>query len=604
MNLGKHRKQVVLVAATAALSLALLITLTASGAGAPPAGDEEFGIIADASNSFLNSNSVIYMDPPTLMAMLDDNGDGVIDGNDNPTNDPLVIDVRANDAYQGTAGNMGNAGHIPGAINIAYKDIDKPASLTTIQSELAKHCNKTIVLACYSGHTDKLSEMALGSLARAGYFGSLPPDVTALKWGNLGWNTPSEPAVLAEVTGPGSIYSHAYGIETTPHALPTTPNPYPVIDNTTSTDPAEITRVAEDLSLNLAGGPFIFPGTGTGQINDTNIANYTVIDLRTPAEYAAGHITGAYNIPYQQLFAKDGAGDYTNLLSVDTSKPVVVYENGQQEANAASISMNALGIRNAGAKTVSLRYGVASWNNTLGMKFAPNTEEHSYPVVAGAAPGGLTYNGGCIAPPAAGDRYYYTPWYDSTAAWGMKAWVVMTNMTDHAITAEVIIGGASKGSETIPSGGHLEKMYANANGGPAAVRVPNGLVSGDKLTVSERTLYQNSFNETMFGDAATAGSSYAWAWYDNNAAWGMMGDWIAIVNVDSSDATVDVFVGDLTTPKTTKTVAPGQTQAFQITPTMTGGPVKVVAQSGKKILATQRVLYLNSFNEVLGNPLP
>ncbi|MHB8860023.1 MAG: rhodanese-like domain-containing protein [Thermoleophilia bacterium] len=540
------------------------------------------------------------------MAMLDDNGDGVIDGNDNPTNDPLVIDVRANDAYQGTAGVMGNAGHIPGAINIAYKDIDKPASLATIQTELAKHCNKTIVLACYSGHTDKLAEMALGSAARAGYFGDLPPDVTALKWGNLGWDTPSEPSVLAEVTGPGSIYVHTYPIETTPHALPAA-GAYPVIDNTTSTDPAEITRVAEDLSLTATVPPFIFPGTGTHSgvtdINDTNVGAYTVIDLRTPGEYAAGHITGAYNIPYQQLFAKDVAGDYTNLLKIDISKPVVVYENGQQEANAASIGLNALGIRNAGTPTRSLRYGLVSWNNTLGMKFAPNTEEHSYPVVAGAAPGGLTYNGGCIAPPAAGDRYYYTPWYDSTTAWGMKAWVVMTNMTDHAVTAEVTIGGASKGSETIPSGGHLEKMYANANGGPAAVRVPDGLVSGDKLTVSERTLYQNSFNETMFGDAATAGSSYAWAWYDNNAAWGMMGDWIAIVNVDSSDAMVDVYVGDLTTPKTTKTVAPGQTQAFQMTPAMTGGPVKVVAQGGKKILATQRVLYLNSFNEVFGNPL-
>ena len=591
-----------MVVATAALSIALLITLTASGAGAPPLGDEEFGVIADASNSFMNSNPVLYMDPPALMALLDDNGDGVIDANDNPSNDPLVIDVRSADAYNGTNATGMGAGHIPGAINIAYKDIDKPASLATIKSELDKHCNKTIVLACYSGHTDKLAEMALGSLAQAGYFA---PTVVALKWGNLGWNTPAEPSVLAEVdpASPTRIYQQTYSIDMVSHALPA-PGAYPVIDNTTSTDPGEIVRMAEDLSLTATAPPFIFPGTGTGQVNDTNIATYTVVDVRSAAEYAAGHIPGAVNIPYQQLFAKDGAGDYTNLLSVDITKPVIVYSNGQQEANSASIGMNALGIRNASTPTKSLRYGIASWNNTLGMKFNPVSEKHSYPILTGSAPGGLTYNGGCIASPAAGDRYYYTPWYDSTTAWGMKAWVVMTNMTDHAITAEVTIGGASKGSETIPSGGHLEKMYANANGGPAVVRVPNGLVSGDKLTVSERTLYQNSFNETMFGDASTAGSVYAWAWYDNNAAWGMMGDWIAIVNVDSSDATVDVFVGDLTTPKVTKTVAPGQTQAFQITPTMSGGPVKVVAQGGKKILATQRVLYLNSFNEVFGNPLP
>ncbi len=385
-----------------AISLVLVAIVVTSGAAAPPPGDEEFGIIADNSNAFLNSNPIIYIDPPALMALLDDNGDGVIGGaGDNPSNDPLVIDVRANNAYQGTAGDMGNAGHIPGAINIAFKDIVKPASLATITTELAKHCNKTIVLVCYSGHTDKLSEMALGSVAQAGYFGSPAPTVTALKWGNLGWNTPSEPGVLAEVDplSPTNIYQQTYSIDMVAHALPPAAA-YPVINNTASTEPAEITRVADDLSLNITGAPFIYPGLAAGQVNDANIGTYTVVDVRSAADYAAGHIPGAVNIPYQQLFAKDGGGDYTNLLKVDRSKQIIVYENGQQEANAAAIGMNALGICNgtcnsAVTKTVSLRYGIASWNNTLGMKFNTATEEHSYPVVAGASPGGPTYAASC-----------------------------------------------------------------------------------------------------------------------------------------------------------------------------------------------------------------
>ncbi|MHB8159273.1 MAG: rhodanese-like domain-containing protein, partial [Thermoleophilia bacterium] len=396
MSTRKIKKPISGLVVMVALSLVLMVIMATNGAAAPPLGDEEFGTIADAGNALLNSNPILYIDPPALMALLDDNNDGVIDGSDNPANDPLVIDVRANNAYQGTAGGMGNAGHIPGAINIGYKDIVKPASLAMIRSELAKHANKTIVLACYSGHTDKLSEMALGSVAQAGYFGSPVPTVTALKWGNLGWNTPSEPSVLAEVdpASPTRIYQQLYSIETTPHALPAAAA-YPVINNTTSTEPAEITRVAEDLSLTATVPPFIFPGTGAGQVNDTNIGSYTVIDVRSAADYAAGHITGAVNIPYQQLFAKDGGGDYTNLLSVDRSKPVIVYENGQQEANAAAIGMNALGIRNAGTATKSLRYGIASWNYNYGMKFDTATEEHSYPVVAGAAPGGLTYAASC-----------------------------------------------------------------------------------------------------------------------------------------------------------------------------------------------------------------
>ncbi len=401
--MGKHLRLTCLV--MFALSLVIGLSLVASGSAAPPPGDGQFGIIADATNAYLSLAPTIpvnvagtnYMDTQTLMALLDDNGDGTIGPGDNPANDPLVIDVRAADAYTGTNTTGMGAGHIPGAIPITtytYKDIVKPANLLYIRQQLALHANKTIVLACYSGHTDKMAEMALGAVAEAGYFGTPAPTITALKWGNLGWNSAAEPGVLAEVTsGSKDIYVHTYGIETTPHPLPA-PGAYPLINNTTSTEPAEITRVADDLSEYASNPPFIFPGTATGQINDTNIGNYTVVDVRSSADYAAGHITGAVNIPYQQLFAKDPGGNYTNLLSIDTSKPVIVYANGQQESNAAVIGLNALGIRNASAPTKGLRYGLAAWNYNYGMMFQ-TAEEHNYPIVTGSAPGGLTYSATC-----------------------------------------------------------------------------------------------------------------------------------------------------------------------------------------------------------------
>ncbi|MHB0867274.1 MAG: fibronectin type III domain-containing protein [Thermoleophilia bacterium] len=202
------------------------------------------------------------------------------------------------------------------------------------------------------------------------------------------------------------------------------------------------------------------------------------------------------------------------------------------------------------------------------------------------------------------DRYYYLPWYDSTTSDGLSAWICIANMTNHAITGvEVNIGGTSKGTQDIPSGGHLELKYDNAIGGPAFVRIPAGITSGDKLTVSERTLYKNSFNENLAVDKADAGSSYAFTWYDNNAGWGMMGDWIGIVNVDTTDAIVDVYINDMVTPAITRTVTPGAVSIFQMPTTITSGPVKVVAQGGKKIITSQRVLYLNSFNEIMGDKL-
>ena len=492
------------LALVACTGLVLLVFFAVTSAAAPPPGDEEFSTIADASNAYMNSfGPVNYIDPPALMALLDDNNDGVIDSSDNPANDPLVIDVRANNAYQGTAGGMGNAGHIPGAINIAYKDIVKPANLEIIRSELAKHANKTIVLACYSGHTDKLSEMALGAVAQAGYFGTPAPVVTALKWGNLGWNTPSEPSVLAEVTpGPSDIYVHSYGIETTPHALPA-PGSYPVISNTASSEPAEITRVADDLSLTATAPPFIFPGTGTGQVNDSNIANYTVVDVRSAAEYAAGHITGAVNIPFQQMFAKDGSGDYTNLLSIDTSKPVIVYADGQQLSNAAVIGLNALGIRNAGAPTKGLRYGLAAWNNAYGMMFNPNTEEHSYPVVAGNNPGGLTYTNQCSGGKPSlmmgAPNAYWASYTDYTAGLLSVDWTI--GNTGTGIGYDIAITGS-----------------ANTNGVTAATTLPVTVANimspaGSAGVTLKYNIPQGTswWKTTMTGSATDAcGSSYTY----------------------------------------------------------------------------------------------
>lgn len=376
MNHLHLRRPATWLALAAGCGLLMLIFFAGTGSAAPPAGDEEFSVIADASNGFLNSSPLIYSQGSDLMALLDDNHDGVIDAADNPANDPLVIDVRSATDYA-------NMGHIPGAINLQpYKDIDKPANLATIRSELAKHSNKTIVLACYTGHTDKLSEMGLGSLAAAGYFGTPAPTIEALKWGNLNWNTASEAPA-----GHVPSYTLSYAVESTPNVAGA-PQPYPTVANTPSNEPAEITRVADDASLAsmASAGPFLYPGAAAGQINPSNASTWTIIDVRSPADYAVAHLPGAINIPYQQIFSKDGGGDYSNLLSVDRSKPIVVYSNGQQEANAVAVGMNALGIRNAATVTKSLRFGLAYWNLNYGDKF---TENNTYPTASGSAPGGL-----------------------------------------------------------------------------------------------------------------------------------------------------------------------------------------------------------------------
>lgn len=56
----------------------------------------------------------------------------------------------------------------------------------------------------------------------------------------------------------------------------------------------------------------------------------TLLDVRTPAEFARGHVQGAVNLPVQELEAR--------VAELDASKPVVVYcRRGNRSATAARI---------------------------------------------------------------------------------------------------------------------------------------------------------------------------------------------------------------------------------------------------------------------------
>lgn len=74
-----------------------------------------------------------------------------------------------------------------------------------------------------------------------------------------------------------------------------------------------------------------------------------LIDVRTPAEFSAGHIDGATNIPVDQLSGRLSALG-------DKSQPVVVYcRSGARSARAASM------LRNAGYTNVYDLGGIGNW---------------------------------------------------------------------------------------------------------------------------------------------------------------------------------------------------------------------------------------------------
>jgi phage shock protein E len=65
-----------------------------------------------------------------------------------------------------------------------------------------------------------------------------------------------------------------------------------------------------------------------------------VVDVRTPEEYAGGHLDGALNIPYDQIEARRAE------LGTALDRPVVLYCRTGRRAGIAKKTMEALGFTN------------------------------------------------------------------------------------------------------------------------------------------------------------------------------------------------------------------------------------------------------------------
>jgi phage shock protein E len=66
----------------------------------------------------------------------------------------------------------------------------------------------------------------------------------------------------------------------------------------------------------------------------------TVVDARSAEEYAAQHVTGALNIPHDEL------ANHAHLLPVDPGQPVVVYCRTGKRASALADAIRDLGFDN------------------------------------------------------------------------------------------------------------------------------------------------------------------------------------------------------------------------------------------------------------------
>lgn len=118
----------------------------------------------------------------------------------------------------------------------------------------------------------------------------------------------------------------------------------------------ELNPTAEMLVYFESNGDFVNSNSAPALIEAqevySNLANYLIIDLRSSADFNAGHIESAVNILNDSL--------YNFIKSIDASsypKIILVSKNGQSSAYFTCL------LRLAGYNNVySMKYGMASWN--------------------------------------------------------------------------------------------------------------------------------------------------------------------------------------------------------------------------------------------------
>jgi rhodanese-related sulfurtransferase len=344
INLLKGGK---LVRNFAILATLLLILVMIMGCGEdkttePEPAVDEFEVVRAAVDSYTGGTAA-----PTILA-----GDVYANLNDgDDTNDPYILSVRSATHYA--------IGHIPGAENIPWREIAESANLATLPTD------QQIVVYCYTGHTGGVATTCLQAM---GY------DAVNLKFGIMSWTRDAD----ARATQPFSEENdaHNYDVETTINTLPAT-NDFPVLDNTTSEDVAEIVRAAADAYAGGTNPPTMAAADLYANLNDGDDTNDPIIlSVRSAEHYAIGHIPGAINIPWREI------ADADNLPMLPTDQQIVVYCYTGHTGAVATTALNLMGY-----DAVNLKWGIMSWTQDEAVRvaspFDDETDSHDYDIETG-----------------------------------------------------------------------------------------------------------------------------------------------------------------------------------------------------------------------------
>jgi hypothetical protein len=182
----------------------------------------------------------------------------------------------------------------------------------------------------------------------------------------------------------------------------------------------------------------------------------------------------------------------------------------------------------------------------------------------------------------------YVTWFDSASTGMNNDNIHLLNPGTASASVTVALPGSTSLTATVAGGAEAYvKFPAGTIGGPVKV------TSSQPILASQRVVFYATFNEVWAKDGTTAVITGVFTWYDK-ASTGMAQDNIHVVNPSATSATVTVTVPGAT--PLTLTVAAGAEMYASFPQGTIGGPV--VVSSTQPVLASQRVQYFQSFNEV------
>jgi hypothetical protein len=167
----------------------------------------------------------------------------------------------------------------------------------------------------------------------------------------------------------------------------------------------------------------------------------------------------------------------------------------------------------------------------------------------------------------------------------------IVNTSGSTANIVVSVSGTSSALAPLASGAEVFPSFPQGTiGGPVVVN------SDQAILVSQRVQYYQSFNEVWAETTAQAATTLYFQWYDRISSPGFTNDNVHVLNPGTTTATVNVTLGASTQ---VMTLAAGASSLTNF-PNSIGGPVTVT--SNIPVLASQRVQYFNSFNEVWAEP--